>query len=172
MTPMSRRLCTLALAILAGTTFPSIARHAHAAEPASPTPAPDASQPRLPHVEARGEKSRVQGKIVRTSRGRKGPVRLQVERADGSKVTVLVGPDELCESLGLSLRIGETVDVSGALLKTKQPILVATTFIVDGKSIRVRDEAGKLVAPGGQASPAAEAKPASVSGGDGAKPAD
>jgi hypothetical protein len=176
MASMARRHASLGLALLASIALvPSSQRAVRAQDAPQPTASPSVAQPRLPRVEAQGQKSRVQGKIVRSSRGRKGPVRLQVERADGSKVTVLVAPDDVCERLGLSLRTGETVDVAGALLKTKQPILVATAFTVDGKTIAVRDGDGKLVAPpGGASPPAAAAQPtkATVSGGAAPSPAD
>jgi hypothetical protein len=121
-------------------------------------PAPQASGsasvavPRLPMIDAQGPPSHVQGKIVRTSRGRKGPVRLLVERKAGDQVTVLVGPDDFCDRVGLSLQSGETVDVEGALVKGERPILIAAAFKTpDGKTVRIRDASGQLIESGGPA---------------------
>lgn len=115
---------------------------------------------RVPTVSTEGPTRRIEGKIMRSSRGKKGPVRLLVERKDGEPVTVLVAPEEVCDRLGLSLRAEEQVVVEGAMLKSDRPILIATTFVVDGKTIRVRDADGKIVDPG-----TAAAAPAAVTGG-------
>ncbi len=145
---MSPTTCSHAvLALVASLTLFAAPLASTAAEAPQPTASSGSDRPRLPVIGAQGPSSRVRGKIVRSSRGHRGPVRLQVERKDGSKVMVLVGPDSLCEQLGLSLRVGESVDVEGAMLKTKEPILVARSFTVDGRTIRVREENGKLVTP-------------------------
>jgi hypothetical protein len=89
--------------------------------------------------------TRVHGKVLRSTRGHPGSVRLEVERAEGGRLSVLVAPDKLVESLGLSLRPGENVDVTGSLLAGPHPMLVATEFNVDGRQVRVRDEQGRLV---------------------------
>lgn len=161
MAPMTCRHAVLALA--ASLTLVAAPLVSPAAEAPEPSASPSSSQPRLPVIGAQGPSTRVQGKILRSSRGHRGPVRLQVERSDGSKVMVLVGPDSLCEKLGLSLRVGENVDVQGVMLKTKEPILVARSFTVDGQTIRVREENGKLVAPPSP-SPASEDAAAPSSG--------
>jgi hypothetical protein len=123
-----------------------------AADPAPQPSGPSVAVPHLPVIDAQGPPSHVAGKIVRTSRGRKGPVRLLVERKAGDQVTVLVGPDDLCDRLGLSLQSGETVDVEGALVKGERPILIASAFkLPDGKTVRIRDASGKLVESGAPA---------------------
>lgn len=130
------------------------------ADEAQPMPAP-AEKPRVPMVSTDGPTKRIEGKIMRSSRGKKGPVRLLVERKDGDPVTVLVAPEEVCDRLGLSLKADEQVIVEGPMLKSDRPILIATEFVVDGKTIRVRDAEGKIVDPG---APAGAAPGAAVSG--------
>lgn len=107
-----------------------------------------ADKPRVPMVSTEGPTKRIEGKIMRSSRGKKGPVRLLVERKEGDPMTVIVAPEEVCDRLGLSLRAEEQVVVEGSLLKSDRPILIATAFVVDGKTIRVRDADGKVVDPG------------------------
>ena len=65
-----------------------------------------------------GPAKRIEGKIMRSSRGKKGPVRLLVERKEGDPVTVLVAPEEVCDRLGLSLKADEQVVVEGSMLKS------------------------------------------------------
>lgn len=109
-------------------------------------PGPD-GRPRVPMASTDGPAKRIEGKIMRSSRGKKGPVRLLVERKEGDPVTVLVAPEEVCDRLGLSLKADEQVVVEGSMLKSDRPILIATAFVVDGKTIRVRDAEGKLLDP-------------------------
>jgi hypothetical protein len=142
----------------------------YGADPApQPTSTTGTAVPRLPMIDVQGPQTHVQGKIVRSSRGRKGPVRLLVERKPGDQVTVLVGPDEECDRLGLSLQSGETVDVEGALVKGERPILIASAFkTADGKTVRIRDATGKLIEPAAPAS--ATGGNASGGGGTASKP--
>lgn len=125
----------------------SLAADAAAQPPPAPTlaPAPKQSPARLPKLGGQGPTTRVKGKIVRSSRGRKGPVRLLLERPDGEKVTVLVAPDEFCDRAGLSLRAEETVEIEGSMLKAQRPILIATAVVADGRTVPIRDAKGKLV---------------------------
>src|SRR5215472_2542534 len=102
---------------------------------------------RLPSLFTPDSITRVRGKIVRSTRGHPGAVRLEIERAEGGRLPVLVAPDNVVDSLGLSLRPGENVDVTGSLLAAQHPMLVATEFNVDGKQVRIRDEQGRLVKP-------------------------
>lgn len=120
------------------------------AEEAPPSDSAPA-RPRVPKVSADGPPMRIAGKILRSSRGKKGPVRLLVERKDGEPVTVLVGPEDVCDRLGLSLRADEQVVVEGSMLKSERPILIASTFVVDGKTIRVRDAQGEILDPAREA---------------------
>jgi hypothetical protein len=133
-----------------------------------PKPQPTlATVPRVPTVTGQGPVTHVEGKITRSSRGRKGPVRILVERASGGPVTVLVAPDDVCDRLGLSLKTGDEVSVDGNMLKGERPILIATAFTVGGKQIRVRDADGKIIDPAGTVgSPSGDgAKPAIMGGG-------
>ena len=149
-----------------------LAGPSYGADPApQPTSTTSTAVPRLPMIDVQGPQTHVEGKIVRSSRGRKGPVRLLVERKAGDQVTVLVGPDEDCDRLGLSLQSGETIDVEGALVKGEHPILIASAFkTADGKTIRIRDASGKLIEPAapavtaGSASAGATASKPSLSG--------
>jgi hypothetical protein len=75
-------------------------------------------------------------------------VRLDVSPDAGGRLTVLVAPDPLCDALGLSLREGERIDVAGSLVAGQTPMLVATQFTVDGRTVLVRDQQGKLVTGG------------------------
>ncbi|MEW6272462.1 MAG: hypothetical protein AB1689_24540 [Thermodesulfobacteriota bacterium] len=137
---------------------------------ASPQPAPQPSaeaakdKPRLPVIAAKGPTTRIKGKIVRSSRGRKGPVRLLIERENGPKVTALVAPDDYCDEKGLSLRNGESVELEGTMLKSERPMLVATAVIVDGKAVQLRDAEGKLIGAGKPGAPAGAETKASLSG--------
>lgn len=108
-------------------------------------------KPRVPVVSTDGPTKRIEGKIMRSSRGKKGPVRLLVERKEGDPVTVLVAPEEVCDRLGLSLKADEHVVVEGSMLKSDRPILIATAFVVDGKTIHVRDAEGKILDQGATA---------------------
>jgi hypothetical protein len=101
--------------------------------------------PRLPMLSSQGPTTKVEGKIARSSRGRKGPVRLLVERPGGDPVTVLVAADDYCDRVGLSLRAGETITAEGTMVKGERPILLASKITSDGKTVQVRDASGKLV---------------------------
>lgn len=162
---------TLVLAVTLGA---ATAVHASDPQPQS-TAAGDAKPkptlatvPRVPVVTAKGPVTKVEGKITRSSRGRKGPVRVLVERASGSPVTVLFATDEICDRLGVSLKTGEQIVVEGSMLKSERPILIATTVTENGKVTRIRDDEGKVIDPAGSAGSASsegDAKPAVVGGG-------
>ncbi|MBY0278188.1 hypothetical protein K2Z84_22885 [Candidatus Binatia bacterium] len=126
---------------------------------------PAAERLRVPMISTQGPPKRIEGKIMRSSRGKKGPVRLLVERKDGEPVTVLVAPEEVCDQLGLSLKADEQVVVDGTMLKSDRPILIATAFVVGDKTIRVRDAEGKVIdarAAGGGPAPAPAATAAAA----------
>lgn len=151
-----RRMGGLLCALLGVAIFALDAR----ADDGQVKPAP-ADKPRVPMASTEGATKRIEGKIMRSSRGKKGPVRLLVERKEGDPVTVLVAPEEVCDRLGLSLKADEQVVVEGSLLKSDRPILIATSFIVDGKPIRVRDAEGRILDPAA----AGAASGAAVTGG-------
>lgn len=135
-------------------------------------PPSSADRPRVPMVSTQGPSRRIEGKIMRSSRGKKGPVRLLVEIKDSEPVTVLVAPEEVCDQLGLSLKTDEHVVVEGTMLKSDRPILIASSFVVGDKTIRVRDADGKIIdarttTDGG---PAPAATAAVVTGGAKAEP--
>jgi len=143
------------------------ARHALLGWAADAPPLPSSTGgpavPRLPMIATQGPATRLQGKILRSSRGRKGPVRLLVAREGGGEITVLVAADDYCDRLGLSLRMGEMVDVEGSMLKGERPILIVSSLTKDGKTVRIRDADGKLVdlgqpSPGAAVPPGAEQK--------------
>jgi hypothetical protein len=137
-------------------------------EPAA-TPRPIASRvpversggPSLPTLFSEGSVADVRGKIVQSTRGRPGPVRLEVETDGGGKpLDVLVVPDTICDELGLSLRTGEQVHLRGSHFAGKSPIFVASAVVVDGKAIALHNRAAHP-RPGPTASaplPAARAK--------------
>lgn len=132
---------------------------------------PSVERPRVPMVATEGPTKRIEGKIMRSSRGKKGPVRLLVERKDGDPVTILVAPEEVCDQLGLSLRTDEQVVVEGTMLKSDRPILIATSFVVGDKTIRVRDDQGKIIdSRASRGAPAPAATAAAVTGGTKAEP--
>lgn len=140
--PAASRIVAAVCVLLALTLFDA---RVHAEDTKSTPPAGE--RPRVPKVSVEGPSQRVEGKIIRSSRGKKGPVRLLVERKGSDPVTVLVAPEDVCDRLGLSLKTDETVVVEGAMLKSDRPILVANSFVVDGKTIRVRDAEGKILDP-------------------------
>jgi hypothetical protein len=117
---------------------------------------------RVPMVSTEGPTRRIEGKIMRSSRGKKGPVRLLVEQKGAEPVTVLVASEDVCDRLGLSLKTDEQIVVEGSMLKSDRPILIASSFIVGDKTIRVRDAEGKILDP---AAVASDAKPAAMGGG-------
>jgi hypothetical protein len=139
-----------ALCLLLGATL--LDARVHAEDTTSAPPAGE--RPRVPKVSVEGPAQRVEGKIIRSSRGKKGPVRLLVERKDGEPVTVLVAPEDVCDRLRLSLKTEENVVVEGSMLKSDRPILIANSFVVDGKTIRVRDAEGKVLDPAAALTPA------------------
>jgi hypothetical protein len=155
--------CAMLAAAVIGAALPRVSR----AEEPAPQPSgtkSGAAVPHLPVIDAQGPTTRVEGKIVRSSCGHKGPVRLLVERKGGDQVTVLVGPEDLCTRLGVPLQDGDTVDVEGAMVKSDHPILIAAAFkTADGKTIRVRDASGQLIGADTARGGAAGGKP-TVSG--------
>lgn len=171
----TRRPRAIRVTLLLGFGLTAIlASHDGSARAEEPAPRPSgAAVPRVPMLSTQGPVTKVEGKITRSSRGRKGPVRLLVERASGGPVTILVAADEYCDRVGLSLRAGETIAAEGTMVKGERPILLASSVTVDGKTVQIRDAAGKLVEAGGAA--AAPAGAATMGGGkpptDGAKPA-
>jgi hypothetical protein len=144
--------CTLVAAGLVLLAAPASTRSAAAAEPPpAPTATVSGAVPRLPVLSAQGASTKIDGSITRSSRGRKGPVRLLVEREGGEPVTVLVAADDYCDRVGLSLRSGEKIHVEGAMVKGERPILIASSITAGGKTVRIRDASGKLVAADGSA---------------------
>ena len=140
-----RRAARSRVLLLALVALALVARDARADDHAA-KPGPD-GRPRVPMASTEGPTKRIEGKIMRSSRGKKGPVRILVERKEGDPVTVLVAPEEVCDRLGLSLKADEQVVVEGSMLKSDRPILIATAFVVDGKTIHVRDAEGKILDP-------------------------
>ena len=132
---------------------------AAAADLAAPSPRPSSPPgPTLPHLFSRDSILRVSGKIVESTRGRSGPVRLEIARADGGHLAALLASDARCDELGLSLRVGDQVELEGSLYQGRSPILVVTGVVVDGRTIPVRDTRGAPSRPGARAG--AQATPA------------
>jgi hypothetical protein len=132
-----------------------------------------AERTRVPMVSTEGPTRRIEGKIMRSSRGKKGPVRLLVEQKGAEPVTVLVASEDVCDRLGLSLKADEHVVVEGSMLKSDRPILIANAFVVGDKTIRVRDAEGKVLDPAvvaGEAKPAGAGAGAAVTGAIKAEP--
>ena len=146
--PVASRIVAALCVLIGLTLFGSRVR----AEDTTSAP-PAGERARVPKVSIEGPAQRVEGKIIRSSRGKKGPVRLLVERKDGDPVTVLVAPEDVCDRLGLSLKADEKVVVEGSMLKSDRPILIAGSFVVDGKTIRVRDAEGKILDPSAAMTP-------------------
>lgn len=164
--PALARIVAAACVLLCLTLFDA---RVHAEDTKSAPPAGE--RPRVPKVSIEGPAQRIEGKIIRSSRGKKGPVRLLVERKDSDPVTVLVAPEDVCDRLGLSLKADENVVVEGAMLKSDRPILIASSFVVDGKTIRVRDAEGKVLDPAAaMTQPSGAATRSAVTGGK--KPAE
>ena len=145
------------------------ARAAHGAPAATPAPPagarPAATAPGHATIEPMSiskSATEVQGKILHSTRGQHGPVRLQVARAGGGQVAVLVAPDELCDRLGLSLREGEQVTVRGALFPGRNPILITSEVVVDGKEIPVRNRGPVADAAAGDKKKQPPASPAAA----------
>ena len=116
----------------------------------------------LPRVES-GKVSRVKGRIVASTRGKPGPVRLTVESEGGDAVSVLVAPDELCEKLGLSLKVNDSIDATGTMMPGKPSLLVVSELEVDGRRLELRDGQGRWLPSGTprEAPPKKEASSAS-----------
>jgi hypothetical protein len=130
-----RTAAVLVLLVGAG----AVARAAATPRPgATPGPA-RAGAAKLPTLSTKDSPIEVRGKILRSTRGHPGPVRLRVEKSDGGQIDVLVAADELCQRLGLALRVGDEVQIRGALFAGRKPILVASVVVVDGKEIAVRN---------------------------------
>ena len=102
---------------------------------------------KLPTLGAKAPAKETSGRIVESSRGQTDPVRLILESDGGEEVVVLVGPNGLCDRLGLSLRPGEEVAVVGRELPGAPPLLVAKTLVVAGQAVVLRDEMGRIVEP-------------------------
>lgn len=144
------RNATVGGAFVVGLVLPGLAAGAGegvsgAAAPVTAQPAPVATT--LPRLFTETSMASVRGRILRSTRGRPGPVRLEVERSDGGQIAVLLAPDEVCEKLGLSLRAGEEIDVRGALYQGRSPILVAASVTVNGKEIQVPRRVATRPAP-------------------------
>lgn len=141
------------------------------AEPATGTA--EATLPATGAGESRGKLARldpspvdVAGRIVSSSRGRGGPVRLEIEGADGKRLPALLPDDEVLDRLGLSLRRGETVVLRGSMFPGARPALVATAVVVDGRPVPIRDARGA----GPTAARAASERPGSTAAGSPAAP--
>lgn len=97
----------------------------------------------LPRLGDPAAAEEVTGTIAASTRGRKGPVRLVVNTVGGGELLVLVAPDRTCEALGLSLRVGEEVELAGQMITTgERPLFVTEAVLVDGRRIAVRDSGG------------------------------
>ncbi|MFM7737243.1 MAG: hypothetical protein ACKPBU_14845 [Alphaproteobacteria bacterium] len=84
----------------------------------------------------------VAGRIVASTRGHAGPVRLEIEGADGKRLPALLPPDDVLSKHGLSLQKGETVVLRGSMFQGPRPALVVTAVVVDGRPVEVRSPAG------------------------------
>ena len=106
----------------------------------------------------------VAGRIVFSSRGHAGPVRIEIEASDGKRVTALLATDDVCNRLGLSLKAGETVVLRGSMFNGPRPALITTAVIVDGKPVALRgkdiDGPGPTLMRAGKAQPPPAAAPA------------
>jgi len=103
--------------------------------------------PHLPSLFRADSMTEVEGKILRSTRGHPGMVRLEVARDGGGKLNVLLAPDKVLDALAVSMRAGERIDATGSLVAGQNPILVAAEVRVDRRHVRLRDDQGKLVAP-------------------------
>lgn len=145
--PLRRQSRQLMAALGVCAIFGLMVAASHALADETQPKGPATERPRVPMISTEGPTRRIEGKIMRSSRGKKGPVRLLVERKEGEPVTVLVASEDVCDRLGLSLKTDEQVVVEGSMLKSDRPILIASTFIVGDKTIRVRDAEGKILDP-------------------------
>ncbi|HZR80623.1 MAG TPA: OB-fold nucleic acid binding domain-containing protein [Candidatus Binatia bacterium] len=159
----AKRLATggAVAAFLAAAALAARVRAAGASTVATPAPTATpahAAATVLPKLFTAESLVQVEGKILRSTRGHPGPVRLEVERADGERVEVLLAPDDVCDQLGLSLRAGEQVRLEGSLFRGRAPIVVASSVIVNGKAVSVRPArktpAAKGLRVAGEGSPA------------------
>lgn len=80
----------------------------------------------------------VAGRIVSSTRGRGGAVRLEIEGADGKRLPALLPSDDDLEQHGQSLEIGRTVVLRGSMVEGSRPALVVTAVVVDGEPIALR----------------------------------
>jgi len=83
------------------------------------------------------------GRILSSTRGKPGPVRLVLELKDGDSLAVLVAPDDLCTHLGLSLQPDEEITVIGKEVKGSRPLLVTRMVVEKGRRVVVRDAEGR-----------------------------
>jgi hypothetical protein len=151
--PQHRRLVIAAAILVGSLAAGALAAGASAAEPPVASPTPGSGAAPLPHLYAKDSIVRVKGKIVESTRGNKGPVRLEIERSEGGRLSALVAPDERCDQLGLSLRPGEEVELEGSLFQGRSPILAVTAVIVGGSAVPVRDQRGAPLRSGSSAAP-------------------
>lgn len=129
---------------------------------ARPVVAEEPARKGLPRLGSPETAEEIRGVIADTTRGQRGPVRLVVRVTGGSELAVLVAPDKVCESLGLSLKTGEDVTLTGRMITTgERPLFVAETVELDGKPVSLRDPGGGWVkAAGGEAVAAEEGQTA------------
>ncbi|MDG2306775.1 MAG: hypothetical protein P8R42_19420 [Candidatus Binatia bacterium] len=114
--------------------------------PVSAEPAP-AARKGVPRLGAAGASEEISGRIAASTRGQSGPVRLVIELAGGKELAVLVAPDELCDRLGLSLKVDEEIMVVGRVMPGERPLLVTSVVVVDGRRVDIRDAAGGWAKP-------------------------
>ena len=92
-----------------------------------------------------GDSETLTGKVVSSTRGKPGPVRIVINTG-GRDLAVLVAPNDVCEALGLSLENGDDVTIEGRVMTTgERPLMVAEAVIVDGERVPVRSESGGWV---------------------------
>lgn len=99
----------------------------------------------LPRLRSADQSEEISAKILQSTRGKPGPVRMIVATGD-KQLAVLVAPDEVCDGLGLSLRPGEEVTLAGRVVTTgERPLMVTEAVVADGKRIAVRSPDGGWV---------------------------
>ena len=84
----------------------------------------------------------VAGRVVSTTKGRGGAVRLEIEGADGKRLPALLPSEEVLQRHGLDFGVGKTVVLRGSMFQGARPALVVSAVVVDGKPVAVRDAAG------------------------------
>lgn len=124
----------------------------------------DAPRKTLPRLQSAGTSETLTGKIVNSTRGKPGPVRMVIHTS-GRDLAVLVAPNDVCEALGLSLENGDEVTIEGRVMATgERPLMVTEAVIVDGERVPVRSASGGWVEvpepKQGGASPTEEAEAA------------